>query len=150
FPFIAKLPRNSSQGRGVYLIKDEKELVEYCQRTKIAYIQEYLNIDRDLRVVMINYKVVHAYWRIAMAGQYRSNVSQGAKISFENIPQDALDFAQKVAKLCNFDHVGLDVCLYRGKYYVLEANMVYGKEGFLQANLDRRKILQDMIEKREI
>ncbi|HIC91983.1 MAG TPA: RimK family alpha-L-glutamate ligase, partial [Syntrophaceae bacterium] len=33
FPFIAKLPRNSSQGRGVYLIKDEKELVEYCQRT---------------------------------------------------------------------------------------------------------------------
>lgn len=150
FPFIAKLPRDSSQGKGVYLIRDEKELVEYCQGTKIAYIQEYLKTDRDLRVVVINYKVIHAYWRIARAGQYRSNVYQGAKISFKGIPQDALDFAQKVARLCNFDDVGLDVCVYRGKYYVLEANMVYGKEGFLQANLDRRKILQDMIENGEI
>lgn len=150
FPFIAKLPRYSSEGKGVFLIRNERELAEYCQRTKIAYIQEYLKIDRDLRVVVINYKVVHAYWRIAPPGQYRSNVAQGAKISFEDIPQDALSLAQRAAVLCKFDDVGFDICFCRGRYYVLEANMAYGQEGFLQANLDRRKILQDMIENGEI
>jgi ribosomal protein S6--L-glutamate ligase len=150
FPFIAKTPRDSSQGRGVYLIRDEKDLSRYCGGTKVAYIQEYLNIDRDLRVVLINYKLVHAYWRIARAGDYRSNVSQGARISLDGIPQEGLDFAQKVAKLCRFDDVGLDVCQCKGKYYVLEANMVYGLKGFLEANLDRRQILEDMIERGEV
>lgn len=150
FPFIAKAPRDSSQGRGVYLIRDEKDLSQYCRETKVAYVQEYLDIDRDLRVVLINYKVVHTYWRIAKAGDYRSNVSQGARISFDDIPGEALDFARNAAKLCRFDDVGLDVCRCKGKYYLLEANMVYGLKGFLEANLDRRQILEDMIEKGEI
>jgi ribosomal protein S6--L-glutamate ligase len=150
FPFVAKVPRYSSGGKGVYLIRDEKDLAEYCKRKKIVYIQEYLKVDRDLRVVLINYRVVHAYWRIARTGNYRSNVSQGAKISFDGIPKEALDFSRKVTKLCKFDDVGLDVCKYRGTCYVLEANMLYGQKGFYRANLDRQKILQDMIEREEI
>jgi len=150
FPFIAKLPRCSSKGRGVFLITNEQELAEYCQRTHIAYIQEYLKIDRDLRVVVINYKVVHAYWRIAPPGQYRSNVAHGATISFADIPQEALAFARQVAVRCKFDDVGLDICFTDGRYYVLEANMAYGQKGFLEANLDRRKILQEMVENGEI
>ena len=36
FPFVAKIPRGSARGRGVYLIRDAGELEEYCRRTHAA------------------------------------------------------------------------------------------------------------------
>jgi ribosomal protein S6--L-glutamate ligase len=42
FPFVAKLPRASSRGRGVYKIEDSEQLNAYLRLTSIAYIQEYL------------------------------------------------------------------------------------------------------------
>ncbi len=53
FPFIAKIPRGSALGSGVYLIHNEKELRNYLEQTSPAYIQAYLPIDRDIRVVVI-------------------------------------------------------------------------------------------------
>jgi ribosomal protein S6--L-glutamate ligase len=42
FPFVAKLPRASSQGRGVFKIENSIHLDDYLRRSPIAYIQEYL------------------------------------------------------------------------------------------------------------
>ena len=53
FPFIAKIPRGSSKGRGVFLIRSREDLQDYLQDYAPAYIQEYLPIDRDLRVVLV-------------------------------------------------------------------------------------------------
>ena len=64
FPFIGKLARRSARGRGVFLIHNKEALEEYLRLTNIAYIQEFLHHDRDLRVVLINYQPVLAYWRI--------------------------------------------------------------------------------------
>ena len=85
--------------------------------------------------------VVHAYWRIARPGEFRSNVSLGGRISFENIPDDALRFAERVARLCKFDEVGLDICICEDKYLVIEANMVYGLKGFEVASLNIYQLL---------
>jgi ribosomal protein S6--L-glutamate ligase len=68
FPFIAKIPRGSARGKGVYLIQNGGDLSAYCGRTAVAYIQEYLPIDRDMRVVVIGKRIAHAYWRIAPQG----------------------------------------------------------------------------------
>jgi ribosomal protein S6--L-glutamate ligase len=144
YPFVAKTPVGSSMGKGVWLIRSSEELESYLEKHRPAYIQEHLPIDRDLRVVLIGGEVVHAYWRIGQAGDFRNNVTQGAAVSFENIPDKALQFAESVARLCRFDEVGLDVCHARGRYYVIEANMVYGLEGFKQAGLDIYEILADL------
>jgi len=144
FPFIAKTPVGSSQGSGVWLIHAERELREYLRNHQPAYVQEYLPIDKDLRIVVVAGQVVHSYWRIQESGDFRNNVSQGARISWENIPDRALEFALDVANRCGFGEVGLDVCHFEDKYYVLEANMVYGLEGFRRAGLDIYKILADL------
>jgi ribosomal protein S6--L-glutamate ligase len=150
FPFVAKIPRGSALGRGIYLIRNEADLVEYNSMTRAAYIQEYLKIDRDLRVVMIRGRIIHAYWRIASPGEFRTNVSQGAAISFDNIPEDGLALAKNTARLCQMDDVGLDICFSNGQYWVLEANMKYGHEGFRQAGIDFHKLIDEMIENGEI
>jgi ribosomal protein S6--L-glutamate ligase len=147
YPFIAKTPVGSSKGEGIFLIDSEDELTCYLRNHQPAYIQEYLPIDRDLRVVLINGAVINAYWRIHRPGEFRNNVSRGASVSYESIPKEALEFAEDVSRRCRFDDVGLDICLANGLFYVLEANMVFGFEGFRKRGLDLYEIISDMSEK---
>ncbi len=144
FPFVAKIPLGSSQGKGVYLIEDEEDLEIYLQENQPAYVQEYLRIDRDLRIVVIGGEIIHAYWRIGREGNFRHNVSQGAEISFENIPEEALEFALYVSDKCGFQEVGLDICRVDQQFYVLEANMVFGLVGFRLANKDIHASLSEL------
>ncbi len=150
FPFIGKIARGSAMGRGVYLIRNTPDLDAYLQVAGIAYIQEYLPLDRDIRAVIIGNRVVHAYWRISAKNEFRSNVAVGGKISLESVPEEALDLALHTAHLCRWDDVGIDICRHDGQYYVLEANMKYGKEGFRKAGIDYTKLMEDMIENGEI
>jgi ribosomal protein S6--L-glutamate ligase len=146
FPFIAKIPRGSAMGRGVFLIRSREDLVSYCRLSTVAYIQEYLSSDRDIRVVIIGKEAVHAYWRIAPPGDFRSNVAVGAGISFDPVPQKVLDFALFIAQKCQWDDVGIDIVEHNGKLFVLEANMKYGKEGFRKAGIDYIKLMERMID----
>ena len=146
YPFVAKTPVGSSQGKGVFFIEGDPELLQYLDRHRTAYIQEYLPIDRDLRVVVIGGRVVHAYWRVPRPGNFRTNVAQGAAIRFEDIPSEGLEFAVEVARKCSFDEVGMDICRHDDRYFILEANMVYGLEGFRQAGLDLHAILGEMLD----
>ena len=150
FPFIAKIPKGSAMGRGVYLISNKDELDNYCAQTHVAYIQEYLHSDRDIRVVIIGNRVVHAYWRVACKGEFRSNVAAGATILIEPVPEKVLDIAFNTAAACGWDDVGIDILEYRGDYYVLEANMKYGKEGFRKAGINYIELMENMIENGEI
>jgi ribosomal protein S6--L-glutamate ligase len=146
FPFVAKIPRGSAMGRGVYLIRSREDLFSYCCLSTVAYIQEYLPSDRDIRVVIIGKEAVHAYWRIAPPGDFRSNVAVGANISLDPVPQKVLDFAVEIAQKCQWDDVGIDIVDHNGKLFVLEANMKYGKEGFRKAGIDYIKLMECMIE----
>ena len=145
FPLIAKIPRGSALGRGVYLVRDEAALAAYLARTPVAYIQEYLALDRDIRVVVIGERVVHAYWRLAPRGEYRSNLAVGGTISLEKVPRKALELALHTARRCGWNDVGIDICEHDGGYLVLEANMKYGKEGFRRAGIDYIALMEEMI-----
>jgi ribosomal protein S6--L-glutamate ligase len=150
FPFIAKIARGSALGRGVYLIHNEKELRNYLEETSPAYVQAYLPIDRDIRVVVIGRRIVHAYWRVAPPNEFRSNVSVGGRISLETVPEKARDLALQVARACCWDDVGIDICEHKDRFYVLEANMKYGREGFRKAGLDYDQLMESMIANEEI
>jgi ribosomal protein S6--L-glutamate ligase len=123
-------------GRGVFLIQNQTDLHRYLSLDTPAYIQEYLPLDRDIRVVVIGREVAHAYWRIAAEGEFRSNVAAGASISLEPVPRKARELALHTAKACRWDDVGIDICSHNGSFFVLEANMKYGKEGFRAAGMN--------------
>jgi ribosomal protein S6--L-glutamate ligase len=146
FPMVAKIPRGSAMGRGVYLIENQKELEQYCRLTHIAYIQEYLPIKHDFRVVVIGKQVVHAYLKIPRNEEFRANLALGAKLCFDTVPQKALELAQFTAIACDWDDVGIDICEYQGNFYVLEANMKYGKQGFYAAGIDYTRLMESLID----
>lgn len=146
-PLVAKVARGSSLGEGVFLIENQGDLELYLSRNRPAYIQEYLPLDRDLRVILINHRVVLAYWKQARAGEFRHNLAQGAALSFEDIPAAALDFAARVTRACNFDDVGLDLChTNRTGWMVLEANMNYGRQGLARRGLKLDEVLRELVE----
>ena len=81
-----------------------------------AYIQEYLPIDRDMRLVVIGQKVRLAFWRTARASDFRTNVSQGGGISFDPLPrQRSMHLALETAGKCGWDDVGLDIAQVNGQ-----------------------------------
>ncbi len=149
-PFVAKIPRGSAMGCGVFLIQDIADLRKYLQLSDVAYIQEYLPGDRDIRVVVIGTKIAHAYWRIAPQNDFRSNLAIGGMVSLEDIPGEALELALHTARSCRWDDVGIDICRQGDRFLVLEANMKYGKEGFRQAGLNYIELIEAMIENEEI
>ena len=150
FPFIAKIPKGSAMGKGVFLIKNNDDLINYCELTHVAYIQEYLESDRDIRVVIIGEKVAHAYWRIAQPGEYRSNLAAGGWISLDPVPKEATDLALYTAQKCRWNDVGVDIIKHKEAFFVLEANMKYGKEGFRKAGIDYIAMMEKMIANEEI
>ena len=145
YPFIGKLPRSSARGRGVYLIGNERELETYLERTQIAYIQEYIQHERDLRVVLINHQPVIAYWRIRTGDNFRTNLSQGGRIGFDDIPPSAIRMAQEAARKCRFNDVGIDLMPHGDRWLIIEANMKYGRKGLKMKGLDLKEILRSKL-----
>ncbi len=141
FPFIAKMPKGSSMGLGVYLIKDEKGLDRYLSQTTVAYIQEYLEVNRDIRVVILGKEVVLSYWKEAKKGEFRTNIARGGKINFEKVPDDAIDLCLFVSKKAGIDHAGFDVIMTNSGPFIIEVNINFGKEGFREKGLSYKKIL---------
>ena len=146
FPFIAKVARGSAMGRGVRLIESQEDLDDYCRENHAAYIQEFLPARKDVRVVVVGRRAVHAYWRLAPADDFRCNVAAGGRVSLETVPDEAVRLAEYTAAVCNWDDVGIDLMPCEGGYMVIEGNMKYGKEGFRRAGMDYARLMEQLID----
>lgn len=127
-PFVAKLPK-ASKGEGVWLIENRADWQGYCERTPVLYAQEYLPIDRDLRVVIVGDRVVSSYWRTQAEQGFYNNLSQGGRIDRGPVPSVATDLALRLARELGVDHAGFDIALVEGYPYVLEFNRLFGNQG---------------------
>lgn len=139
FPFVAKEVR-SSMGKGVFLIRSREDFLAYAEQNDVLYVQEYLPIEKDLRVVYVGNTVVSAYWRIG-GDSFHNNVAQGGKLSFHNIPEEALQLVDKTAKALGIDHAGFDVVFANGKYYFLEFNCLFGNQALVQQGIQIEKMI---------
>jgi ribosomal protein S6--L-glutamate ligase len=142
YPFVAKLPRASAKGRGVFLIEDGGGLEAYLRLTHVAYIQEYLPHERDLRIVLINYDPVIAYWRERPRDSFKTNLYQGGSIRFDQIPTEVVALAEECTRKCKFNDVGLDFIESKGRWYLIEANMKYGRKGLKMKGMDLKALLR--------
>ncbi len=145
FPLVLKHPR-SSMGQGVFKIENRRELMEMLPNLDVLYAQEYLEIERDLRVVWIGDRVVAAYWRIGGDG-FHHNIAKGAQASFTDIPPAALEFVSRVAKALQIDHAGFDLAEVSGHWYLIEANVRFGNAGLKEAGIDLSACMTDWLER---
>ena len=139
-PFVAKLPR-ASMGNGVWLIETRKDWQAYCQQSPVLYVQEYLPITRDARIVVVGERVVAAYWRLQADQGFYNNLSKGGQIDDSPVPTIMTDLALRLAKSLGVNHAGFDIALVDGHPYVLEFNRLFGNQGLAQGSILRDSIL---------
>jgi ribosomal protein S6--L-glutamate ligase len=144
FPFVAKEVRNS-MGQGVFLIETRKDFLDYAGSNAVLYVQEYLPISRDLRLVLVGSKVVAGYWRKAAPGQFHNNVSRGGCVSFENIPDGAVELVESFAEQTGINHAGFDVAEVGGHFYFLEFNTRFGTRALIDRGIRLHRWIQSFL-----
>jgi ribosomal protein S6--L-glutamate ligase len=127
-PFVAKLAK-SSMGEGVWLIEERDQWREYLGRTDTLYVQEWLPIDRDVRVVVVGDQVLAAYWRLQSGFSFHNNVARGGSVDYSPVPAVVTDLALSVARKLGVDHAGFDIALVGDHPYLLEFNRLFGNQG---------------------
>lgn len=154
FPCIVKVVVGSF-GEGVYLCQTETEyhrIIEFAAavgKSKTLLVQEYLGDQpgTDLRVFVVNGKVLGAMKRTAPSGDFRANISIGG--SGENFPvtKEIEYIALKTAELLGLDIAGVDLLFDNRGFRVCEANSNPGFLGFNQyCNTNVADYIVDFIE----
>lgn len=136
YPVIVK-ESFGSMGKGVYLAKDEKELIEIAEKVKLKphLFQKYLpyKIGTDVRLIVLGGKVVGGIERFNKK-DFRSNVAIGGTATKIETPQKFKSVAEKCAKVLGLDYCGVDL-LYgeNGDPVVCEVNSNAFFEGMEKA-----------------
>ena len=139
FPVIIKT-LSGSFGTGVFLAETRKQfsqLVKVAEVTKSnlnIIVQEFIkdSYGKDLRVFVVNGKVVGCMMRRATDDDFRANITRGG----EGIPyavDDQIEWlSAESAKLLDLDIAGVDLLFNNGGYTVCEVNSSPGFEGMEQ------------------
>ena len=85
--------------------------------------------------------------RFVIPGDFRANISQGAKAEKYNLPKEAKEIAIKAAKITKTEFAGVDLIESRGKYYVIEVNRAPQFRGFKKyTGIDPSPFIIDYLE----
>jgi ribosomal protein S6--L-glutamate ligase len=136
-PFVAKIPK-SSMGNGVFLIENQADWQRYLAQSPVIYAQEYLPIDRDLRIVWVGERIIGGYWRLQAEQGFYNNVAKGGQIETGILPPEACALVEKLALGLGIDHGGFDIAMVGHHPYVFEFNRLFGNQGLagMQSKVD--------------
>ena len=150
FPFVAKRPFGSSEKGQVFLIDDQEKLDFYNQHFNPAYIQEYVNAERELRVIVLNYHTMSGYWRKAVLGVPERYPAHNEAQQMDNLPPDVDTLARHVARTAGLSDVSLEVLYDGSHYWIVELNFLYGEETWPQVGQNRLQMVMEMIDRGEL
>ena len=136
FPVIVK-KISGSYGRGVFLCEDKKQLnqlVTMAELTKKSYdiiLQEFIKDTwgKDLRVFVVNNKVVGCMMRQATDDDFRANLSRGGEGFPYEVNEQIEWLSSESSKALNLDIAGVDLLFQNGGYKICEVNSNPGFEG---------------------
>ena len=139
FPVIVK-KISGSYGRGVFLCEDKKQLrqlVTMAELTKKSYdiiIQEFIKDTwgKDLRVFVVNDKVVGCMMRQATDDDFRANISRGGEGFPYEVNEQIEWLSSESSKALDLDIAGVDLLFQNGGYKICEVNSNPGFEGMEQ------------------
>ena len=150
FPLILKASSGSQTGVGVIISESMRSLHATVQMLSFLkpyvdlLVQEYIEIDYDIRVLVSNREVIASMKRNVISGDVRSNASLGAKTESIELTDIERDTALKVAELVEGDLVGVDLLpakdREKDKPYILEVNGTPGLGGIEEVTKDKSVI----------
>ena len=125
FPKIIKKSYGPSNYGGYFVHKVDsyEEAVTLLEKKKYypVYIQQFVPMLADIRVMLIGHKPVCAFWRRAPEGEWLTNTSQGGSMDYSDVPQEALDVAIKASIAAKAEYWASDIALgVDGKLRILE------------------------------
>ena len=139
FPLILKSSSGSQTGVGVIIVESMRSLHATVQMLTFLkpyvdlLVQEYIKVDYDIRVLILNGEIIAAMKRNVISGDIRSNASLGAKTEKIELTQIEKETSIKVAELVDGDLVGVDLLPTKNrekdKPYILEVNGTPGLGG---------------------
>jgi RimK family alpha-L-glutamate ligase len=105
------------------------------QVRSVFYVQRYIEHDgRDIRVFVIDGRVLGAIERRALPGDWRTNVARGADAVPFELPEAWAQMAVRAAAAIGADYAGVDLLPSPdGRVFVLEVNGIPGWEGLQRA-----------------
>jgi D-alanine-D-alanine ligase-like ATP-grasp enzyme len=147
FPLILKSSSGSQTGVGVIIMESMKSLhptvqmLSFLQPYVDLLVQEYIKIDYDIRVLVVNGEVLASMRRNVMDDDIRSNASLGAKTESIELTDMEKETAIKVAQLVDGDLVGVDLLPAKDREkeqpYILEVNATPGLGGIEEVTKDK-------------
>ena len=125
YPKIIKKSYGPSNYGGyfVHKVDSKKEAKELIAKKKYnpVYMQDFVPMDADVRVMLIGHKPVCAFWRRPPEGEWLTNTSQGGSMDYQKVPKELLDLAVQVSKDANAEYWACDIAVGQdGKYRILE------------------------------
>ena len=157
FPIIMKTLAGS-KGIGVLFIESERaydSLVQllYNQNPEVdLLIQEYIKTDKDIRVIVLGGLVIAAMERKVIEGDFRSNVSQGSKVTPYELSDLEIEQCLLASKAVNGVWTAVDFIPSEDPKikppYILEVNHSPGTTGIEEAS--GKNIVKEVIQLFEI
>ena len=142
FPIIMKT-LEGSKGVGVLFIESERQIESlvqllYSQNENVdLLIQEYIKTDGDIRVIVLGGRIIAAMKRDVIEGDFRSNVSQGAKVTEYPLTELEIEQSLLAAKAVDGSWVAVDFIPSKKPKkdppFILEVNHSPGTEGIEKA-----------------
>lgn len=125
YPKIIKRSYGPSNYGGYFVHKvdsfEEAQSLLSEKRYYPVYVQDFVPMEADIRVMLIGHKPVCAFWRRPPEGEWLTNTSQGGSMDYQGIPKSVLDLATKTSKAANAEYWACDIALGKdGKLRILE------------------------------
>jgi len=153
FPIIMKTLAGS-KGVGVLFVESERSydsLVQllYNQNPDVdLLIQEYINTDRDIRVIVLGGLIIAAMERKVIEGDFRSNVSQGSEVKSYELSDLEIEQCLLASKAVNGVWTAVDFIPSKDPKtkppYILEVNHSPGTTGIEEAS--GKNIVKEVIQ----
>ena len=136
YPAIIKT-LSGSFGAGVFLVETRKQLTQLLKMaeiTKPSYniiIQEFIkeSYGKDLRVLVINGKVVGCMMRQSTDDDFRANITRGGEAQPVDVDEEMEFLSLESTKLLGLDIGGVDLLYDNGGYKICEVNSSPGFSG---------------------
>ena len=121
------------RGQDVFKVnKPELELFsQRLDKSKKYLAQEFLRIDKELRVLVVGTKVVGGFSK--QSSNWKKNIAAGATPVKEQLSVEIKNASVKAASITKTEIAGIDLALVGGKIFVLEVNRAPGFIGFEKA-----------------
>ena len=129
YPMIVKT-LSGSYGSGVFMVEDRKQFRQLMKMQNYQIfryniiIQECVedSLGRDLRVLVVNGKVVGCMMRQSVDGDFVTNITRGGEPIPYQIDEDIEWICRRESRLLDLDIAGVDLLFNGDSYTICEVN----------------------------